>query len=187
MTITNCTPWMPHGDRPEGAQVDTVVLHATGHGRATSFDSVVRFMRRSANTNSPVSYHVLINHNGNGVKGVPYAKRAFHAGNSYGPHEQAAGVSRAKNRKGEFSARCGVNGYSVGISFYNMNLGVEPYTAAQLRSACRVIEALKLQFPGLRWITTHAEVAPGRKTDPIAFDLDKFAGECGLWAWRFPK
>lgn len=100
-----------------------------------------------------VSSHLLISRRGLLTQFVPFDRRAWHAG-----------VSRHRGRSG-------CNDFSVGIELEGADS--IPYAAAQYRRLAAVIAALLRRYPalGLGDIAGHAEIAPGRKTDPgPAFD-----------------
>ena len=174
--------------RPTGVEVDTVVLHATaGPTFKGAFQALVV---------GRLSYHYIVEdqRGSDGLirKLVPYSRAAYHAGSSYGPHEQARGVSRAQypyntlnrslRRVGKFVAGCSVNPYSVGISFVNLNDGKDGYSAAQYKACLDLILELREVLP-LKHLTTHAIVSPGRKTDPKNFPVVQMANDCGLPLW----
>lgn len=108
---------------------------------------------------SKVAYHVLIGRDGTVYTCVPYDRRAWHAG------------------KAEWNGHKDVNGISIGVSFSNKNDGKESLTEKQ-KAACKaVIADIRNRFGNLP-VTTHAKVAPGRKTDPEivpGFDLADYA------------
>lgn len=140
---------------------DTVVLHATAGPTFTGAFATLR--------NRELSYHYIIEDerekDGLVRKLVPYGRVAYHAGASVGPH--------GKN----------VNNYSVGISFVNRNDGVDGYSQAQYDAALDLIEELRAVLP-LKYVTTHALISPGRKTDPKNFPLEQLARDCGLEVWE---
>lgn len=176
--------------RPKGIEVDTVVLHATA---GATFKGAY-----GALVSQDLSYHYIVEDqretDGMVRKLVPYSRMAYHAGSSYGPHEQAQRISHAQypynatnrrlGRVGKFIAGTSVNSYSVGISFVNMNDGVDGYSALQYRACMELILELQKQLP-LKWITTHALVSPGRKTDPKNFPVVNMAADTGLNLWRY--
>jgi N-acetyl-anhydromuramoyl-L-alanine amidase len=100
-----------------------------------------------------VSAHALIRRDGEIVQYVPFHRRAWHAG--------------ASNYCGR--ARC--NDFSIGIELEGADdVAYEP---AQYTGLARLIEALVQAYPTLsrERIAGHADIAPGRKTDPgAAFD-----------------
>jgi AmpD protein len=132
--------------------VDCIVLHADASDNAQASISWI------TSPESKVSYHVLIDRNGDCYQFVPVAKRAWHAGVSH------------------FAGRDNVNDFSIGLSFANKNDGQEPYTDAQIAAAVTLCREWMAAFPKITRdrITTHAIIAPTRKTDPKAFDLDAF-------------
>lgn len=121
-----------------------------------------------------LSYHAIVadedDSQGDGtiIKCVPDSKVAFHAGKSVGPDGPNA------------------NGYSLGLSFVNMETGKDPISPAQWDAAVQWCVAHCRAYPTIKWITTHAIVSPGRKFDPrgplagvpyAGFPLNAFCAE----------
>jgi AmpD protein len=105
-----------------------------------------------------VSAHVVIRRDGQMMQFVPFSKRAWHAGQSC------------------FRGRDLCNDFSIGIELEGTD--ELPYTEAQYRSLTALIALLRSRYPNIDAdaITGHADIAPGRKTDPgPAFDWDKLA------------
>ena len=100
-----------------------------------------------------VASHVLIDRTGGITQYVSFLDRAWHAGES---------------------SHCGrprCNDFSIGIELE----GVDdfPYAPIQYETLARVVAVLRGAYPTLREaeIVGHADIAPGRKTDPgPAFD-----------------
>lgn len=118
-----------------------IVLHADA-GRTDA--GTLAWLQSSE---SKVSYHVLIGRDGTTYRCVPDDRRAWHAGKAYWMGEKD------------------VNGISLGLAFANRHDGIEALTAAQRVAAQAQVEAWQRAYGPLA-ITTHAQVAPGRKTDP---------------------
>ena len=100
-----------------------------------------------------VSTHLLIRRDGELVQYVPFQRRAWHAG------------------KSSFAGRAHCNDYSIGIELEGAD--EIPYTDCQYEQLIDVILALRAAFPRItpERIVGHADIAPGRKTDPgPAFD-----------------
>ena len=95
-----------------------------------------------------VSAHLLIRRDGECVQFVPFTARAWHAGRSRWRERQA------------------LNDFSVGIELEGDE--VTPFTAAQYRTLARATATLLATYPALtaERITSHARVAPLRKSDP---------------------
>jgi N-acetyl-anhydromuramyl-L-alanine amidase AmpD len=129
-----------------------IVLHCDAS------DNVSATLSWLASKESKVSYHVVIDRDGTAYEVVPVGKRAWHAGVS------------------SFAGITDVNSHSIGLSFANKNDGKEPYTAAQVESARVLCREWMKAFPKITKdrITTHALIAPTRKTDPKGFDLAAF-------------
>jgi len=155
---TKLNPPLESRERQSSTVIDTVVLHATVE---PSIEGTLEVLRQRE-----LSYHFLIDQNGDVLECVDPRFVAYHAGKSFGPQGD------------------GVNEYSIGISFVNRNDGVDPFTDAQHEAIRTLLVALLKDFPSVRYLTTHAIISPNRKDDPLGFpvaDLAKFA-EMELWA-----
>ena len=100
-----------------------------------------------------VSAHVLIRRDGEVVQFVPFAERAWHAGES------------------RFRRRSSCNDFSIGIELEGED--TTAYAGVQYDSLSAVIAALVRAYPDVtaRDVAAHSDIAPGRKTDPgPAFD-----------------
>ena len=95
-----------------------------------------------------VSSHLLIDRQGKVSQYVPFDRRAWHAG------ESCLGDRKA------------CNDFSIGIELEGRD--DEDYEAIQYEKAAAVVRLLMGHFPGIRkeQVVGHADVAPGRKTDP---------------------
>lgn len=158
-------------ERPDG-EVSLLVLHAIslppGEFGGESIERL--FTNRLDPADHPyfvaiavlrVSAHLLIRRNGDAVQFVPFHARAWHAGRS-----------RWCDKDG---SRTRLNDFSVGIELEGDE--VSPYTAAQYRALAEACRQLFEAYPQLTpsRITSHARVAPLRKTDPgPAFDWAYF-------------
>ncbi len=150
----------PHCDvRPQGVEPSLIVVHGIslppGEFGGAWIDDL--FMGRLDPAAHPyfagiahlrVSAHVLIRRDGAVTQYVPFHLRAWHAGAS------------------AFEGRAGCNDFSIGIELEGTD--DLPYTEAQYASLAQVIAALQQAYPSLRAIAGHADIAPGRKTDPGA-------------------
>lgn len=148
-----------HDDRPNGMAVDTLVIHAISMppGEYGSGDIERLFVNTLDFEAHPffmsiagirVSAHLLIRRNGEVVQFVPFTKRAWHAGAS------------------QFEGRARVNDFSIGIELEGSDYA--PFEDMQYQSLIEVTHALRLAYPGIAEtrIVGHADIAPGRKTDP---------------------
>lgn len=103
-----------------------------------------------------VSAHALIRRDGEIVQYVPFHRRAWHAG-----------VSTWQGREK-------VNDFSIGIELEGTD--TTPYEPVQYERLAALIRTLCRTYPTLSpdRITGHADVAPGRKTDPgESFDWEE--------------
>lgn len=132
--------------RARKGPITTIVLHGTAGSSASSSIAWLRKIK--------LSYHAVIadenDKEGDGVitKCVPDSRVAFHAGKSTGPNGP------------------NVNGYSLGISFSNMETGTDRISSRQWESAVVRCAQWCQAYPTILAITTHAIISPGRKFDP---------------------
>lgn len=104
-----------------------------------------------------VSAHLFIDRDGAITQFVAFGRRAWHAGASC------------------FGGRQNCNDFSVGIELEGTD--DEAYTGFQYDALARAAVALMRAYPALTdaHIVGHADIAPGRKTDPgPAFDWQRF-------------
>lgn len=149
----------PNADaRPPGLPIDLIVVHGislpAGEFGGPYIDALFSNTlpqddaRFAAERVLRVSAHVLIRRDGALVQYVPFGARAWHAGES-------SWLGRA---------RC--NDYSIGIELEGTDR--LPYEDVQYRQLARLARTLMQQHPAITLdrIVGHADVAPGRKTDP---------------------
>lgn len=107
-----------------------------------------------------VSAHFLIRRDGAMVQFVSCERRAWHAG-----------VSSWRERE-----RC--NDFSVGIELEGCD--TLPFEAAQYERLATLIVAVEQRYP-ISHIVGHADIAPGRKTDPGPhFDWPRLRADLAL-------
>ena len=152
------------GQRPDPDDISLVVVHGIslppgefGTGRIEAL-----FTNRLELDTHPsfadltgmrVSAHLLISRRGRLTQFVGFDRRAWHAGVS------------------TYRGRTGCNDFSIGIELEGTD--TRPYTDTQYARLNEVLGALFTRYPrlSLSAVVGHAEVAPGRKTDPgPAFD-----------------
>ena len=150
--------------RPDGAAVDLVVLHGISlppgqfggpeieqlFSNKLDWDSHDYFDQIRG---FEVSAHLLIRRNGELVQFVPFAARAWHAGESC------------------FRGQTNCNDHSIGIELEGED--ATGYDDRQYATLIPLLAAMIKSYPGLsaRRIAAHSDIAPGRKTDPgPAFD-----------------
>lgn len=104
-----------------------------------------------------VSAHLLVRRDGVIIQYVTLPQRAWHAGES------------------EFQGRCQCNDFAIGIELEGQD--DEAYSPAQYRQLAQLARLCMQQWPEItvERIVGHADIAPGRKTDPgPAFDWRLF-------------
>ena len=104
-----------------------------------------------------VSAHLLICRSGETVQFVPFDQRAWHAGES------------------QYQGRSSCNDFSFGIELEGTDK--THYTDPQYVKLAEVTQSLLKSYPRLlpERIVGHADVAPGRKTDPgTSFDWTRY-------------
>lgn len=122
------------------------------------FDANLRGLR--------VSAHFLIRRDGELVQFVSCDARAWHAG-----------VSNFLGRE-----RC--NDFSIGIELEGAD--DQPFEPAQYAALATLTRALAARYP-VEAVAGHADIAPGRKTDPgPCFDWQRYARDAGLGPEFFP-
>lgn len=140
-----------HHARPAGTVVDLLVIHGTAGTDAGD-------LAWCTDPRSGVSYHYLILRDGTVHRLVDERRRAWHAGAS------------------QWQGRANCNDYSIGIGLSSRGPD-EGFTGAQydaLIALTRDIQARRPEITPER-IVGHADVSPGRKTDPWpVFDWSRY-------------
>lgn len=151
-------------ERPADARVELIVVHNISlppgdYGGPGIVDLFLNRLQPSAHpyyvdiAHLRVSAHFLIRRDGTLLQFVSCQRRAWHAG-----------VSSWRGR-----SRC--NDFSVGIELEGTD--TTPYENTQYACLNTLICALRRAYP-IADITGHADIAPGRKTDPgPSFAWDK--------------
>jgi AmpD protein len=145
-----------HDERPADVEISLVVIHAISLPPGEfGGDGVERlFTNRLDPAAHPyyatldglrVSAHFFIRRDGTLIQFVPCGKRAWHAG-----------ISSWLGRE-----RC--NDFSIGIELEGCD--DKPFETLQYQRLAQLIGALAERYP-LRDVAGHADIAPGRKTDP---------------------
>lgn len=162
----------PHCDeRPPGVVIDAIIVHGIslppGEFGGPWVDRLFSgcldtqahpYFRKIAGLR--VSAHVLIRRDGALVQYVPFVRRAWHAGDS------------------ELHGRTCCNDFAIGIELEGEDH--TPYTDSQYQRLGALCRGLMHHYPhiGPERIAGHADVSPGRKTDPgPAFDWPRLQRE----------
>jgi AmpD protein len=151
-------------ERPAGAAVTLLVVHniSLPPGEFGGEDVVRLFTNSLDCTAHPfyrdlrglrVSAHFLIRRSGEILQFVPCSRRAWHAGAS------------------SWQGRSRCNDFSIGVELEGTD--TVPYADAQYDALARLARALRRAYPIVDF-AGHADVSPGRKTDPgPAFDWNR--------------
>lgn len=134
-----------HGAR-KAQVIEGIVLHATEDAA-----NEARSLSWLRSPESRTSYHLLVTRDGRVIRLVGDQQRAWHAGLS------------------SWRGKRDVNSITLGIAIANRNDG-EPYTAAQYRRVSEIVAHYCRQGLSLDDVISHAEIAPGRRTDPLGWD-----------------
>jgi len=160
-------------DRPAGETIRLIVIHniSLPPGEFGGEDVIRLFCNTLDCAAHPyydglrgvrVSAHFLVRRSGEVVQFVPCTRRAWHAG-----------VSSWRGK-----ARC--NDFSVGIELEGSD--EIPYADPQYAALAVLAAALSRAYP-VADVVGHADIAPGRKTDPgPAFDWPRFRALAGRTA-----
>lgn len=155
----------PHCDeRPQESTIDMIVVHGISLPPGEFGGNAIQdfFCGKLDNRQHPyfetiatlrVSSHLYIDRAGHVIQFVPFHRRAWHAGQS------------------QFQGRDACNDFSIGIELEGTD--DIPYEQVQYQRLVSVIQSLMRVYPAImpNRIVGHADIAPGRKTDPgPAFD-----------------
>ena len=157
-------------DRPQGSSIDLLIIHnislpPSEYGGNGVIELFTNCLDPNAHPyyetikDARVSCHFFIRRDGEVIQFVPCGQRAWHAG-----------VSSWEGRE-----RC--NDFSLGIELEGSDF--EPFSATQYTVLAELTRALQQAYP-VQAIAGHADIAPGRKTDPGPyFDWDRYRRAVG--------
>ena len=166
-----------HGPRPEGAEIDLVVVHSISlpPGQYGTGDIERLFTNKLDWDADPyfntirgieVSSHFVIARSGTITQFVDCDRRAWHAGRSH------------------WRARENCNDDSIGIELEGLE--GESFTEAQYTALTKLCRDLAQRY-SIRFIAGHEHIAPGRKGDPGAgFEWQKMRNNLCDLGWWFP-
>ena len=151
-----------HDARPEGRDVDILLLHYTG------MQSGSAALERLCDPDSKVSAHYLVEEDGQVFHLVPEERRAWHAGVA------------------EWQGAGDINARSLGIEIVNPGheFGYRPFPIGQMAAVRRLALDILARHPiPAARVLGHSDVAPLRKEDPgELFDWRGLAAAgIGLW------
>jgi len=150
----------PYQDaRPIGVDIDMIVVHGISlPPREFGTDGVKQFFCGQLPVHAHpyyqdiasmrVSAHLFIRRTGEIMQFVPFSQRAWHAGESF------------------FEGKTHCNDFSIGIELEGTD--DIPYEDSQYTQLAQIIRLLRQNYPGISLdrVVGHADIAPGRKTDP---------------------
>jgi len=150
--------------RPSGCTIELVVVHGISLPPGVfGGDAIDRLFTNALDAQEHpyfaqiahlrVSAHALIRRDGEVVQYVPFHERAWHAGRS------------------QWRGRARCNDFAVGLELEGSD--DIPYETVQYERLAAIVAALARAYPHLERteLAGHADIAPGRKTDPgPAFD-----------------
>ena len=148
--------------RPEGAAIDTLVLHYTELPLQASLDIL-----SDATREHRVSAHYVLAEDGTAYRLVPEERVAWHAGRSH------------------WRGREALNTNSVGIEIVNLHGDRHDYPAPQIAALielCHDILARHLAIEA-RNVVGHSDIAPQRKIDPGRRFPWKTLADAGIGLW----
>ncbi|MGO1120197.1 N-acetylmuramoyl-L-alanine amidase [Rhodovibrionaceae bacterium A322] len=144
-----------HDARPEGQDVDLLVLHYTG------MESGPAALERLCDPAAKVSAHYLVEEDGRCFRLVPEQRRAWHAGLSW------------------WDGQNSVNGRSIGVEIVNPGheFGYRAFPEPQMQAVSELCHVLRCRHPiPSHRVVGHSDVSPLRKEDPgELFDWPRLA------------
>jgi AmpD protein len=149
-----------YNQRPENCEISLIVIHniclPPEQFQNSEFGYINQFFTNCLEPhihpyfetihNIEVSSHFLIERQGNIIQYVSTNDRAWHAG------------------KSSFNGIENCNDYSIGIELEGSDN--TEFTQNQYDTLINLIKAIKNQYPSIKHITGHSNIAPERKTDP---------------------
>lgn len=154
MTERPICDWVPSPNFTPGSwdrKISAIIIHATA---TSGLQSPLDWL---CNPKSKASCHYMIDLDGRIARLVCEKDISWHAG-----------ISAWRDRKN-------VNMFSVGLELVNLNDGKMEYPKEQIEALVSICVPMCVDYGiGIGDIVGHADVAPGRKNDPLGFPWDEF-------------
>lgn len=178
LALARACPSPNFGPRPEGTQVDLIVIHSISlpPGQFGGPEVEQLFTNQldwdahpyfEAIRGLAVSAHFFIRRDGELVQFVDVASRAWHAGTSH------------------WRGRDNCNDHSIGIELEGLEGGC--FEPAQYATLARLCAAIAERLP-IAHVAGHEHIAPGRKQDPgPGFNWSALQRDLGWSAAFFPS
>jgi N-acetylmuramoyl-L-alanine amidase len=148
--------------RPDGAAIDTLVLHYTELPLQESLDILSDGTREHR-----VSAHYVLAEDGTAYRLVPEERVAWHAGRS------------------SWRGREALNGTSIGIEIVNLHGDRHDYPPRQIAALIALCHDILARHPAIEPgnVVGHSDIAPTRKIDPGLRFPWKTLAEAGIGLW----
>lgn len=148
--------------RPDGAAIDTLVLHYTELPLQESLDIL-----SDATREHRVSAHYVLAEDGTAYRLVPEERVAWHAGRS------------------SWRGREALNGTSIGIEIVNLHGDRHDYPQQQIAALIELCRDIVARHAAIepRNIVGHSDIAPTRKIDPGLRFPWKTLADAGIGLW----
>jgi N-acetylmuramoyl-L-alanine amidase len=149
-------------NRPEGTDIDMLVLHYTG------MKSAELALERLCDETAKVSAHYMIDEQGTVFQMVEEDKRAWHAGVSF------------------WRGHTDINARSIGIEIVNQGheFGYRPFPDIQIESVIELCQLILARHPiPKRNVVGHSDIAPTRKEDPGELFPWQYLASHGIGLW----
>lgn len=161
-----------HHGGTRSADPSMIVWHST-RSRMTARE-IIGYLNSTSDRTA--SYGYLIDRDGGIVRMTSPSLVAWHAGDSAWPHPiPGDGTEECRPNGGK-----SLNAISLGFAFCTDDANGEQPTDLQIESALWLAKVYMARFdipPSLN--VAHKEVSPGRKTDPIGFDMSAWRSRIG--------
>jgi N-acetylmuramoyl-L-alanine amidase len=148
--------------RPDGAVIDTLVLHYTELPLRESLDIL-----SDATREHRVSAHYVLAEDGTAYHLVPEERVAWHAGRSH------------------WRGREGLNANSIGIEIVNLHGDRHDYPPGQIAALIELCHDILARNPAIeaRNVVGHSDIAPQRKIDPGRRFPWRTLADAGIGLW----
>ena len=153
-------------------KVKYIIVHSSGRSKFATDANELKYLTTTENI---YCYHAYVTTTGEIHQLAPWDGLMHHVGES------------------RWESDGNLNTLSIGVSFSSTNTPDSLYTHSQVEAMKDLVRFLMKEYNvPTKYVLGHKEVSPKRKTDPMAFDMDKFRNELSealkpepKLAWQF--